>query len=155
ADADFPSPAALAKAKLGRLPASDILDIELATALKAEGIDRAKLRSAALDPGQTVAALGERSVDAAIGSAWEVPWLARDKGIALKSFNPADYRVEFYGDTLYTLQRRAKTQSPLVRAFYTASLKGWDYALQHPGEITQRLLADLPHPNGIGDAAGF
>src|SRR5690242_12678229 len=66
ADSDFASPGALAKAKLGRLPASDILDIELATALKAEGIDRAKLRSVALEPGQTVAALADRSVDAAI-----------------------------------------------------------------------------------------
>jgi ABC-type nitrate/sulfonate/bicarbonate transport system substrate-binding protein len=155
AENDFPSPGALAKAKLGRLPASDILDIELATALKAEGIDRGKLRSVALDPGQTVAALGDRSVDAAIGSAWEVPWLAHDKGIALKSFNPADYRVEFYGDTLFTLQRLANRQGQTVRSFRAASLKGWDYALQHPDEIAQRLVAELAHPPGIADAAGF
>src|SRR6185436_5728886 len=49
ADADFASPAALAKARLGRLPASDIIDIELATALKAEGIDSAKLRLVSLN----------------------------------------------------------------------------------------------------------
>ena len=48
-------------------------------------------------------ALADRSVDAVPGSAWELPWLAREKGIALKSFDPADYRVEFYGDTLFTL----------------------------------------------------
>src|SRR5712692_2075753 len=155
ADADFPSPAALAKAKLGRLPASDILDIELATALKAEGIDRAKLRSVSLEPGQTATALGDRSVDAAIGSAWEVPWLARDKGVALKSFNPADYRVEFYGDTLFTLQRLANREAQTVRSFRAASLKGWDYALQHPDEIAQRLVAELPRPAGIADPAGF
>ncbi len=99
AENDFASPGALAKAKLGRLPASDILDIELATALHAEGVDAAKLKSVSLEPGQAVAALADKSVDAAIGSAWQVPWLAREKGIAVKSFNPADYRVEFYGDT--------------------------------------------------------
>src|SRR5205823_2487976 len=76
ADNDFASPAALAKAKLGRLPASDILDIELATALKAEGVDAGRLRSMPLDPGQTFTALADRSVDAAVGSAWEVPFLA-------------------------------------------------------------------------------
>src|SRR5438445_2201690 len=38
-DADLSSPAALTKGKIGRTPATDILDIELATALKAEGID--------------------------------------------------------------------------------------------------------------------
>jgi ABC-type nitrate/sulfonate/bicarbonate transport system substrate-binding protein len=155
ADADFPSPASLFKAKLGRLPASDILDIELATALKAEGIDRSKLRSTPLDPGQIVTALGDRSVDAAIGSAWEVPFLARDKGIALKSFNPADYRVEFYGDTLFALQRLANREAQTVRNFRAASLKGWDYALQHPDEIAQRLIAELPRPGGIADPAGF
>ncbi len=155
ADADFPSPGALAKAKLGRLPASDILDIELATALKAEGIDRGKLRSVSLDPGQTVTALGDRTVDAAIGSAWDVPWLARDKGIALKSFNPADYRVEFYGDTLFALQRLASREPQTVRSFRAASLKGWDYALQHADEIAQRLVAELPRPAGIAYPAGF
>ena len=155
ADADFPSPASLFKAKLGRLPASDILDIELATALKAEGIDRGKLRSASLDPGQIVTALGDRGVDAAIGSAWEVPFLARDKGVALKSFNPADYRVEFYGDTLFALQRLASREPRTVRSFRAASLKGWDYALQHPDEIAQRLVAELPRPAGIADPAGF
>jgi ABC-type nitrate/sulfonate/bicarbonate transport system substrate-binding protein len=155
ADSDFPSPGALLKAKLGRLPASDILDIELATALKAEGIDRSKLRSVALDPGQTVSALADKSVDAAVGSAWEVPWLAHDKGIALKSFNPADYRVEFYGDTLFTLQRLANREAQTVRSFRAASLKGWDYALKHPDEIAQRLVAELPHPPGMADPAGF
>ena len=155
ADSDFPSPGALLKAKLGRLPASDILDIELATALKAEGIDRSKLRSVALDPGQTVSALADKSVDAAVGSAWEVPWLAHDKGIALKSFNPADYRVEFYGDTLFTLQRLANREGQNVRSFRAASLKGWDYALKHPDEIAQRLVAELPHPPGMADPAGF
>jgi hypothetical protein len=125
ADSDFASPGALAKAKLGRLPASDILDIELATALKAEGIDPSKLRLVSLNPGRIVAAFADRSIDAAIGSAWEVPFLAREKGIALKSFNPADYRVEFYGDTLFTLRRLAKAEPQLVRSFRAASLKGW------------------------------
>ena len=155
ADADFASPGALAKAKLGRLPASDILDIELATALKAEGIDPGKLRLASLTPGRIVAALADRSIDAAIGSAWEVPFAAREKGIALKSFNPADYRVEFYGDTLFTLRRLAKAEPQTVRGFRDASLKGWDYALQHPDEIAQRLVAALSPPAGIADPAGF
>jgi ABC-type nitrate/sulfonate/bicarbonate transport system substrate-binding protein len=155
ADQDIASPSALAAAKVGRLPASDILDIELVTALTAEGIDPAKLKSVALDSGQAFAALADRTVDAVPGSAWEMPWLAHEKGIALKSFNPADYRVEFYGDTLFTMQHLAKTQPQLVRRFYDASLKGWDYALKHPEEITTRLLSELPHPAGIADPAGF
>jgi ABC-type nitrate/sulfonate/bicarbonate transport system substrate-binding protein len=155
ADGDFGSPAALGKAKLARLPASDILGIELATALRAEGIDPEKLKSTPVEPGQTLGVLADKTVDAAPGSIWDLPWLAKERNLNLKSFNPADYRVEFYGDTLFTLQRLAKNQPDVVRGFRQASLKGWDYALQHPDEIARRLVATLPRPPGIADAAGF
>jgi ABC-type nitrate/sulfonate/bicarbonate transport system substrate-binding protein len=155
ADGDFGSPAALAKGKLGRLPASNILDIELVTALKSEGIDPDKLKPVPLEPGKALAALADRSVDAVPGSAWELPWLAREKGLAVKSFDPADYRVAFYGDTLFTLRRLAAADPTTARQFRAASLKGWDYALQHPDEIAQRLVAELPHPPGIADPAAF
>src|SRR5438105_9947157 len=152
ADTDFSSPAALGKAKLARLPPSNILEVELATALRAEGVDPAKLKTVAIEPGQIAAALADKTVDAAIGSAWELPWLAREKGMALKSFDPGDYRVEFYGDTLFALKRLARTEPDTVRRFRAASLKGWDYVLQHPHEMAGQLTANLPAPPGIADA---
>jgi ABC-type nitrate/sulfonate/bicarbonate transport system substrate-binding protein len=155
ADADFGSPAALGKAKVARLPASDSLGLELATALRAEGIDPDKLKSTPVEAGQTLGVLADKTVDVAPGSVWDLPWLAKERNLNLKSFNPADYRVEFYGDTLFTLQRLAKNQPDVVRGFRIASLKGWDYALQHPDEIAGRLVATLPRPPGITDAAGF
>jgi ABC-type nitrate/sulfonate/bicarbonate transport system substrate-binding protein len=155
ADADLPSPAALTNVKLGRLPASDSLDIELMASLKAEGIDPGKLKSVPLEAGQTLPALADRSVDAVMGSAWDFPWQARERGLALKSFNPADYRVEFYGGTLFTTQHYGKTQPDIVRRFREASLKGWDNALQHPDEIIARLLTSPPPPAAGGDPAGF
>jgi len=155
ADADFGSPAALGKAKVARLPASDILGMEFATALRAEGIDPTKVRSTPVEPGQTLGVLADKTVDAAPGSLWDLPWLAKEKGLNLKSLNPADYRVEFYGDTLFTLQRLGKNQPELVRNFRIASLRGWEYTLQHPDEIAGRIVATLPHPPGIADAAGF
>jgi len=155
ADADYGSPAALGKAKVARLPASDILGMEFATALRAESIDPTKVRSTPVEPGQTLGVLADKTVDAAPGSVWDLPWLAKEKGLNLKSLNPADYRVEFYGDTLFTLQRLAKNEPELVRNFRTASLRGWEYALQHPDEIAGRIVATLPHPPGIADAAGF
>ena len=152
---DYASPGALAGAKIGRLAASNILDIEMATALKAEGIDPDKLNSIPLQPGQAVGALAGDRVDAVPGSAWTFPWLAHEHGFAVKSINPADYRVEFYGDTLFASQRFAADHPDLVRGFRAASLKGWAYALAHPDAIAARLLHDLPHPPGIADAAGF
>jgi len=154
-DSDFGSPAALAAARLGRLPASDILDIELATALRAEGLDPEKMKTVPIAAGDAAAALAERRVDAAVGSAWDLPWRGREKGIPLKSVNPANYRVEFYGDTLFTMRRIAQTAPETVRKFRAASLRGWDYALQHPDEIAAWIIADLPRPAGVPDAAGF
>jgi ABC-type nitrate/sulfonate/bicarbonate transport system substrate-binding protein len=155
ADTDLSSPAALGKAKLARLPPSNILEVELATALRAEGIDPAKLKTVAVEPPNIAAALADKTVDAATGSAWEVPWLAREKGVALKSFDPGDYRVQFYGDTLFALKRLARTEPDTVRRFRAASLKGWDYVLQHPHEMAGQLTANLPAPPGIADAPGF
>jgi ABC-type nitrate/sulfonate/bicarbonate transport system substrate-binding protein len=155
ADGDFSSPGALLNARVGRLPPSNILDLELRTALYAEAIDPDKLRSLSTEPGQDLADLASHRVDAAVGSAWELPWQARERGIALKSFNPAGYRVEYYGDSLFTLQRLAKADPAMVQRFCEASLKGWGYALQHPDEIAARVLAELSVQVAVSDLAGF
>jgi hypothetical protein len=154
-DSDFSTPSALLKAKLGHLPASDILEIELETALRAEGIDPAKTKAVSIDAPQIVAALADHTIDAAIGSAWIVPWQAHERGIILKSFNPANYRVDYYGDSLFTLQRFEAAEPATVARFRAASLKGWEYALQHPDEIAARLVADYPGDGPVADAAGF
>src|SRR5579885_2876834 len=109
------------------LPASDMWQIEMTTALKAEGVELDKLRPVPLQPGQAVAALADRRVDAVAGSAWTLPWLAHEKGFEVKSFNPADYRVEFYGDTLFTTRRLAEAEPALVRGFRDDSLQRWGY----------------------------
>jgi len=154
-DGDFASPGALVKARVGRPSATDILDLELTTALRGDGIDPTEIRSVPLDPGQVATALADRRVDAAIGSAWTVPWRARARNLTLKSFNPADYRVEFYGDTLFTLARFARVDPEVVQRFRAATLKGWAYALDNPDEIASRLVSGFPPPPGITDAGGF
>jgi len=154
ADSVFSSPALLTKGKVGRLPASDILDVELATVLKAEGIDPAKIKTVPIEPGQTVSALADRTVDAAMGWAWAVPWQARQRNLALKSFDPGDYRVAFYGDTLFTLRRIERAQPDLVRRFRAASLKGWQYAFDHPDEVIARMLVETKGQQAA-DPGGF
>ena len=151
AEDDFASPGALADVKVGRLPASDLLDIEMVTALKAEGVDPDKLKSVPLEPGQHVAALADGRVEAVPGLAWDLPWREHEKGLAVKDINPADYRVEFYGDTLFTVRRFAEAKPEVTRAFRAASLKGWEYALNHQDEIADRLLAEVPPLPGISD----
>jgi ABC-type nitrate/sulfonate/bicarbonate transport system substrate-binding protein len=155
ADSDFGSPGALLRGKIGRLPATDPLELEMSTALRGDGIDPGKLVTVPVDSDQAVAALADRRVDAIVGSAWDFPWAARARTLPVKSFDPADYRVEFYGDTLFTLARFERSNPALVEHFREASLKGWTYALDHPDEVAARLVSDLPPPPGIADSAGF
>lgn len=155
ADDDFASPGALVKGKVGRLPASSALDMELATALHGDGVDPAKINSVPVAPDKAVAALADRTVDAIPGSAWDFPWFARDRNVAVKYFDPGDYRVEFYGDTLFTQNRFAEENPAVVRRFREASLKGWAYALDHPDEVSAQLVSDLPAPPGVADPAAY
>jgi ABC-type nitrate/sulfonate/bicarbonate transport system substrate-binding protein len=155
ADDDFASPGALLNGRVGRLPPRNLLELELRTALYAEAIDPDKPRSLSSELGQALADLTSHRVDAAVGSVWELPWQAQERGVALKSFNPAAYRVEYYGDSLFTLQRLAKTDPAMVQRFREASVKGWEYALQHPEEIAARILTELPIRVAVSDPAGF
>lgn len=155
ADRDFSSLKALLDARVGRLPASNVLDLELRTALNSAGIDPDRLKSVPIEPGQALAALGDRRADAVVGSAWELPWQAQERGVALKSFPFAGYRPEFYGDGLFTLQRFVNADPSTARRFREASIKGWEYALQHPDEIAVRVAAELPVQVPVSDPAGF
>jgi ABC-type nitrate/sulfonate/bicarbonate transport system substrate-binding protein len=154
-DASFGSPRALLNARIGRSSASNILDAEFRAVLHSEGINSDNLKSVSIEPGQAVAALAQRRVDAVVGSAWELPWQARERSVALKSLPLADYRPRFYGDALFTLQRFANADPTTVRSFRDASIKGWQYALQHPEEITGRIAAEFPLQPSVGDAAAF
>jgi ABC-type nitrate/sulfonate/bicarbonate transport system substrate-binding protein len=154
ADGDFSAPHALLSAKIGRPPPSNFLDVELRTALHSEGIDPDKLRSVSIEPGQAIAALADHRIDAVIGSVWEFPWQARERSVALKSYDFA-FRPEFYGDGLFALQRFANADPATTQRFREASVKGWEYALQHPDEIAARIVAELPGQVLVSDPAGF
>jgi len=155
ADRDLSLDASLIAGRVGRLPASNVLDLELRTALYGEGIDLEKVKSVAMEPGEAIDDLAGRRVEAVVGSAWELPWLARERGILLRAFNLSSYGAGFYGDSLFTLQRLARADPLMVQRFREASIKGWDYALQRPGEIAARILVRLPVQVPVSDPVGF
>ena len=155
ADRDLSLDASLIAGRVGRFPASNILDLELRTALYGEGTDLEKVKSVAMEPGEAIDDLAGRRVEAVVGSAWELPWLARERGVLLRAFNLSSYSAGFYGDSLFTLQRLARADPLMVQRFREASIKGWDYALQRPDEIAARILAKLPVQVPVSDPVGF
>jgi len=59
------------------------------------------------------------------------PFVAREKGLEIITFNPKDYGFDSYGDILFTSQDRLKDDPELVHNFYNASKKGWEYAFNN------------------------
>jgi PAS domain S-box-containing protein len=65
---------------------------------------------------------------------------ALNKAALLKrTFPGSSAGADFYGDNLFTTESQIRLKPEMVRAFREASLKGWEYAMNHPGEIAQLI----------------
>jgi len=54
---------------------------------------------------------------------------------------PRQYGVDFYGDVLVTSRALATNRPELARGMLRATRRGWDYAMAHPEEIADLILA--------------
>ena len=62
-------------------------------------------------------------------------------GFPYLSYTPRAAGIDFYGDNLFTSEQELKNHPERVKAFRTASLRGWEYAMDHPEEIVDLILA--------------
>ena len=83
----------------------------------------------------------EGRIDAMSGYATDEPFLLRKAGFPYLIFNPAAVGINFYGDTLFTSERRIQASPERVRAFRQAVVRGWAYALANQEEIADLILA--------------
>ena len=68
------------------------------------------------------------------------PFQLKSKGIKPGIIRAMDYGVDFYGDTLFTTKEEVDRHPARVAAFRQASLRGWEYAMNHPEEIIDLIL---------------
>ncbi|MDG1750535.1 MAG: ABC transporter substrate-binding protein [Thalassotalea sp.] len=66
-------------------------------------------------------------------------WFA-DKGIEVNIIDPINYGVDFYGDLLFTSENYIQDSPEKALAFKEASIKGWQYALNHQEEIIDLII---------------
>lgn len=59
---------------------------------------------------------------------------AGELGYAVNEIKPADYGINLYADTLFTTQKVIEKDPRMVKAFTQATMKGWQYAINHPDE---------------------
>lgn len=65
----------------------------------------------------------------------DAPYIFRQRGFQINIINPQNYGIDFYGDNLFTTEYEVKTHPERVDKMISASIKGWEYALDHPQEI--------------------
>ncbi len=63
----------------------------------------------------------------------------KEKGVKINIINPQSYGIDFYSDILFTSQQQVNTHPERVEKFRRASLKGWQYALDHPEQLIQLI----------------
>jgi PAS domain S-box-containing protein len=59
--------------------------------------------------------------------------------------NPRLGGIDFYGDNLYTTESELREHPARARAMRAATLRGWRYAMAHPGEIADLIRARYPN----------
>ena len=79
-------------------------------------------------------------VDAISAYTTNEPYALRLRGADLLQLRPIEYGVDFYGDLLFTTRAYANAHPEQTAAFRRASLRGWEYAMEHPEELIDHIL---------------
>lgn len=80
-------------------------------------------------------------VDAQVSYLTNEPYLMRQRGVEAHLLEPARYGIDFYGDCLVAHEHEVREHPERTEAFLRAVQRGWLYALEHPQEIAQLILA--------------
>ncbi len=77
------------------------------------------------------------------------PAVLKQKGIRFNVINPLNYGIDFYGNNIYTSEQLEQKDPALAEAFTLASLRGWQYALQHKEEMIELILQKYSQEKSI------
>ncbi len=67
------------------------------------------------------------------------PYLLKEQGLEVNIINPQSYGIDFYGDNFFTSQKELSEHPKRVEKMMLATVKGWQYALEHPDEMIQLI----------------
>jgi PAS domain S-box-containing protein len=70
------------------------------------------------------------------------PFLLQEKDVPYTVIRPLTYGIDFYGDCLFTSEKEIEERPERAKAFREASLRGWGYAMKHPEEMIDLILAE-------------
>lgn len=79
-------------------------------------------------------------VDVMSGYLTDKPFELQQRKIKVNLINPQNYGIDFYGDLLFTSKAELIQHPGRAERFRRASIKGWQYALDHPEETIQLII---------------
>ena len=90
-------------------------------------------------------------VDAISAYVTNEPYFLDQAGFAYYPYTPRSVGIDFYGDNLFGTEQELKQHLQRVSAFREASLRDWNYAMAHPEEIADLILAKYSqqHPRNF------
>ncbi len=116
-------------------------DMELRAMLLSEGIRPTQVSQIHTD--WYIGQLLTDEIEVYVGHVVEaIPW-AEANEVDMAILRPSAYGIDFYGDAVFTRRSFAVENADLVDRFEDATLRGWEYAIEHPDEIASRI-ATLP-----------
>lgn len=116
------------------------IDIEIAYSvmMKRLGIDRNQIKEVTI--GFDAAELLAGNVDVATGYIVNEPQQVIEAGREVKTILMAEYGVNIYADVLFTTDDIINNHPKLVEGFLSATLKGWQYAIENEDEAVGFVL---------------
>ncbi|HQS58113.1 MAG: hypothetical protein B7Y56_04105 [Gallionellales bacterium 35-53-114] len=112
---------------------------ELLAYLKNEGIpqDRLIRLEHSFDPQDLI----NGNVEAISAYTINQPYYLDRANFIYQTYTPRSAGIDFYGDNLFTSESELTQHPERVKAFRAASLRGWQYAMDHAEEVTSLILA--------------
>lgn len=114
-------------------------DQELLYYLEREGLSKARVKR--VPQSFDLNDLTEGRVDGFSVYTTDQVWYLRKAQFPHTVISPRSGGIDFYGDALFTSEGRVRAGRERVEAFRDASLRGWQYAMAHPEEIADLILA--------------
>jgi PAS domain S-box-containing protein len=115
-----------------------INDVELKAMMLHEGIDPGRIEK--VFQSRNIDDLVSGRVDAMATYLTTGPFELSRRGVEPAVLKPINYGVDFYGDTLVALKKTTVDHPGRTKAFVRASLRGWQYAFEHPDELIDYIL---------------
>ncbi|MEH6625744.1 MAG: ABC transporter substrate-binding protein [Motiliproteus sp.] len=115
-------------------------DVGLVAMLHNEGVDisRVQLIKSSYD----INDLATGKVDAFNSYLTNEPYFMAERHIPVSVIHPSTYGVDFYSDILFTSEQELKKHPQRVKLFREASLRGWQYAMDHPEKIINLIISE-------------